>query len=74
MLAINYFTCGAVTRELPGNYPFVVQKLFIQSIVKDWEVPSCNLSASTYNTLLEQILGIVNTYFEQYDVLKRHVS
>jgi hypothetical protein len=66
----------AVTRELPNNYPFIVQKKYILAYVKKWDDPAQNLFVATVRTLKELTLHIVETHFGQYthSHLKQRVS
>ncbi|KAI0319264.1 P-loop containing nucleoside triphosphate hydrolase protein [Amylostereum chailletii] len=53
----------AVTRELPQNYPFLVQKEAIQRVVDKWDAPSRQLFASTKETLSARIMRLVDQHF-----------
>jgi len=66
----------AVTRELPNNYPFIVQKGYILAFVEKWDDPAQTLFVATVGKLKELTLRIVETHFEQYthNHLKQRVS
>jgi len=66
----------AVTRELPNNYPFIVQKGYIVAFVDQWGDPSQTLFLSTADKLKEMTLSIVDTHFGNYTHghLKQRVS
>ncbi|KAI9508381.1 P-loop containing nucleoside triphosphate hydrolase protein [Russula earlei] len=66
----------AVTRELPNNYPFIVQKEYIIAFVKEWDDPSQGLFISTVEKLKELTLCIVDKHFGPYTYghLKQRVS
>ncbi|KAI0302302.1 P-loop containing nucleoside triphosphate hydrolase protein [Multifurca ochricompacta] len=46
----------AVTRELPNNYPFIVQKEYILEFVTQWDDPAQSLFGSTIEKLKEIFL------------------
>ncbi|KAF8805211.1 hypothetical protein BYT27DRAFT_7258317 [Phlegmacium glaucopus] len=56
----------ARTRELPGNYPFVVQKTFIDAAIKKWRAPSLILCKTVHMTLSEHVKTLVNKHFNQF--------
>jgi hypothetical protein len=66
----------AVTRELPNNYPFVVQKNYIVAFVEQWGDPAQALFTFTANKLKELTLQIVDDHFAAYThgYLKQRVS
>ena len=66
----------AVTRELPNNYPFIVQKEYILAFVKKWDDPAQTLFVATVRKLKKLTLHIVETHFGQYthSHLKQRVS
>lgn len=64
VLIFPLFNFRAVTRELPGHFPFVVQQNLIQDIIQKWEFPALNLCAivramvnSHVNTLVMRHFG-----------------
>ncbi|KAH9976107.1 P-loop containing nucleoside triphosphate hydrolase protein [Lactifluus volemus] len=56
----------AVTRELPCNYPFIVQRQYIIERVNRWHMPAQALFDSVFNKLKEMTLCIVDVHFEPY--------
>ncbi|KAI0002262.1 P-loop containing nucleoside triphosphate hydrolase protein [Russula compacta] len=66
----------AVTRELPYNYPFIVQKEYIIAFVNQWDDPAQTLFASSVEKVKEITLRVVNTHFGNYthSHLKQRVS
>ncbi|KAG5634396.1 hypothetical protein H0H81_002114 [Sphagnurus paluster] len=56
----------ARTRELPGNYPFVVQRNLIQSVVKEWRAPAQLLGQSVYRVLVERVMSLVHDTFGEF--------
>ncbi|KAI0250048.1 P-loop containing nucleoside triphosphate hydrolase protein [Lactifluus subvellereus] len=56
----------AVTRELPNNYPFIVQKDYITKRVDEWHKPARILFDSIVEKLKEMTLCIIDTQFEHY--------
>ncbi|KAG5642512.1 hypothetical protein DXG03_002613 [Asterophora parasitica] len=59
------FECAnqARTRELPGNYPFVVQETYIKSFVRKWHYPAQILCHTVFRTLGEHVQRLVHTHF-----------
>ncbi|KAF8957357.1 P-loop containing nucleoside triphosphate hydrolase protein [Flammula alnicola] len=57
---------GARTRELPGHYPFVVQKTFIESIVKEWHAPSTVLCRTVHSTTSDHVKKLIHKHFGQF--------
>ena len=66
----------AVTRELPHNYPFIVQKDYIVAFVNKWDDPAQALFISTTAKLKEIALRVVDSHFKNYTHghLKQRVS
>jgi hypothetical protein len=66
----------AVTRELPYNYPFIVQKEYILAFVNKWGDPARALFISIAAKLKELTLRVVDTHFGNYThgYLKQRVS
>lgn len=54
----------ARTRELPDNYPFIVQKLYIAEIVTQWQRPAMQLFETIYKKLSEDINPQIIAHFE----------
>ena len=57
---------SARTRELPGHYPFVVQKTFIDSVIKEWHAPAHILCKTVHLTIAEHAKGIVTKHFREF--------
>jgi hypothetical protein len=55
--------CRARTRELPDNYPFVVQKAYIQEFTEMWASPSKLLFDQVYDILKEDLSALVQEHF-----------
>jgi len=66
----------AVTRELPYNHPFIVQKNYIVAFVNKWDDPAQALFISTTTKLREITLRVVDSHFGDYTHghLKQRVS
>ena len=66
----------AVTRELPYNHPFIVQKNYIVDFVNKWDNPAQALFISTTTKLRELTLRVVDDRFGDYTQghLKQRVS
>ncbi|KAF9479395.1 hypothetical protein BDN70DRAFT_878878 [Pholiota conissans] len=56
----------ARTRELPGNYPFVVQKNFIDKIIKEWHAPAQILCKTVHSTVHEHIKNLIRKHFAEF--------
>ncbi|KAF4621477.1 hypothetical protein D9613_001040 [Agrocybe pediades] len=56
----------ARTRELPGHYPFVVQKTFIDAILKNWRAPAVTLCKTVHATILEHVKMLVKKHFAHF--------
>ncbi|PPR05458.1 hypothetical protein CVT24_008227 [Panaeolus cyanescens] len=56
----------ARTRELPGHYPWVVQKTFIENIMKEWEAPALELCDSVFETLDFHIRKLISRHFSEF--------
>ncbi|XP_006461433.1 hypothetical protein AGABI2DRAFT_185678 [Agaricus bisporus var. bisporus H97] len=54
------------TRELPGNYPFVVQQGYIDECIKEWRSPAHILCKAVYNTVSEYFKRMVNQHFATF--------
>ena len=66
LLLIANLLSSAVTRELPCNYPFVVQKGYIIKYVDQWDQPTETLFKSTLEKLKGMTLCIVDKHFKDY--------
>jgi len=56
----------AVTRELPNNYPFIVQKGYIEAFVKQWDGPAQTLFTAIFQKVKEATLRVVDVHFGNY--------
>ncbi len=56
----------AVTRELPNNFPFIVKKHFIGTIIKEWHSPSKKLFDVTRKELTRRVKEVIEDHFSQY--------
>ena len=67
---------SAVTRELPDNYPFVVQKRAILQFVSLWRSPTLRLFESTQARVETLLLKLVSAdaHFGHYVKLKQLVA
>ncbi|EGN91813.1 hypothetical protein SERLA73DRAFT_127992 [Serpula lacrymans var. lacrymans S7.3] len=57
------FAHNALTRELPDNYPFVVQKAYIQRFIEQWHGPSMSFFDSVRNILKDDLEKLVTEHF-----------
>ncbi|KAJ6458250.1 P-loop containing nucleoside triphosphate hydrolase protein [Mycena sanguinolenta] len=57
---------AARTRELPGHYPFVVQKSFIAEFTNKWENPAIILCRFVHKTLAAHIKGLITLHFSSF--------
>jgi hypothetical protein len=66
----------AVTRELPNNYPFIVQKEYIEVFVKQWDGPAQTLFTAIAKKVKEATLRVVDVHFGNhgYSRFKQRVS
>ncbi|KIM86047.1 hypothetical protein PILCRDRAFT_5119 [Piloderma croceum F 1598] len=56
----------ARTRELPDNYPFVVQQAYISSIIAKWHDPALNLFDAVHRVLCDQVKQIIVEHFGDF--------
>jgi GTP-binding protein EngB required for normal cell division len=56
----------ARTRELPGNYPFVVKQNFISEYTKLWERPAKSLCSQIYALVIGQVKYTIQKHFSAY--------
>ncbi|KAF9465139.1 P-loop containing nucleoside triphosphate hydrolase protein [Collybia nuda] len=56
----------ARTRELPGNYPFVVQENFIKDIIKKWNKPADIFCQTVYAIMNEHVKKLVAQHFSAF--------
>jgi len=57
---------SAVTRELPGHYPYMVIKQYIVDFVDRWEEPSRQFFDITQKELTNRVHQLVEKHFAQY--------
>lgn len=57
---------SAVTRELPNNYPFIVQKEYILGFVGQWDEPAQALFTTVVEKVKEATLRVIDIYFGNY--------
>ncbi|KAJ2918308.1 hypothetical protein MD484_g2118, partial [Candolleomyces efflorescens] len=56
----------ARTRELPGNYPFVVQETFIKDVVVQWSAPALIYLRAVQTILSGYVKKLVTKHFEHF--------
>lgn len=56
----------ARTRELPGNYPFVVQQSLIGKTIKKWHFPSQILVKTVHALVMEHCKKLVTEHFSHF--------
>ena len=54
------------TRELPGNYPFVVQQSFIGKTIQKWHFPSQILVKTVHALVMEHCKKLVTKHFSHF--------
>ncbi|KAJ2930159.1 hypothetical protein H1R20_g6940, partial [Candolleomyces eurysporus] len=59
-------TSTARTRELPGNYPFVVQQTFIKDIIAKWSAPAFVYLEAVQVILSGYVKKLVTEHFEHF--------
>ncbi|KAJ7281014.1 P-loop containing nucleoside triphosphate hydrolase protein [Mycena rebaudengoi] len=57
---------NARSRELPGHYPFAVQKAYIAEFTCNWAYPAHALCASVHKTFSEQVRALITTHFSMF--------
>ncbi|KAF8145482.1 P-loop containing nucleoside triphosphate hydrolase protein [Mycena galopus ATCC 62051] len=57
---------NARSRELPGHYPFAVQKAYIAEFTCNWAHPAQALCASVHKTFSEQVKALIATHFSMF--------
>ena len=58
------FCSSARTRELPGHYPFVVQREFIRATVDEkWQGPAMILCRAVHKLVLNHVQKLVSNHF-----------
>ncbi|EMD32895.1 hypothetical protein CERSUDRAFT_76970 [Gelatoporia subvermispora B] len=64
---------NAVTRELPGHYPFEVTEYYISDLVSQWRVPAYNLFDTVLDILLAKTKTLIAEHFVQFPRLQQQV-
>ncbi|KAF8434364.1 P-loop containing nucleoside triphosphate hydrolase protein [Boletus edulis BED1] len=54
---------NARTRELPDNYPFVVQRAYIKEITQKWSTPAMIFFEDVYAILKDDLVNLVDAHF-----------
>lgn len=54
------------SRELPGNFPFVVQREYIKDILTKWEGPAMRLCEKVFQILMEHTRELVHRHFSTF--------
>ena len=57
---------SAVTRELPNNFPYIVKKQYIGTIVKLWDRPSRRFFDFARKELIKHVKVAIEEHFSQY--------
>ncbi|KAJ7813927.1 P-loop containing nucleoside triphosphate hydrolase protein [Mycena olivaceomarginata] len=57
---------AARTRELPGHYPFVVQKSFIAEFTVKWQAPAQVLCRVVHSTLAQHVKALITHHFSSF--------
>lgn len=60
------FRSRAVTRELPNNYPFVVQRGYIIDTVSQWDDPAKTLFDFAVEKVKEMMSRVIDSHFERH--------
>jgi len=56
----------ARTRELPDHYPFVVNKTFIDAVIRKWNTPAMDLCKTVHIVALEHVQKLVKQHFGSF--------
>ncbi|KAK7036327.1 P-loop containing nucleoside triphosphate hydrolase protein [Favolaschia claudopus] len=57
---------NARSRELPGHYPFAVQKAYIADFTRRWADPARALCTSVHKTLSAQVTTLITNHFSAF--------
>ncbi|KAJ6529313.1 P-loop containing nucleoside triphosphate hydrolase protein [Mycena capillaripes] len=57
---------NARSRELPGHYPFAVQKAYIAEFTHNCTPPTQALCASVHETFSEKVKALITTHFSKF--------
>jgi hypothetical protein len=66
IIVLSLHFARAVTRELPNNFPFVVKKRYVGTVVKKWGTPSKKLFDITKLELQKRVKELIEDQFSQY--------
>ena len=67
MLSHDLYPISARTRELPNNFPYIVKKHYIVSIVELWNRPSQQLFDSARKELNKHVKLQIKNHFSPYN-------
>lgn len=56
----------SLTRELPGHFPYSVQKAIIEKIIQQWKAPALELCQSVYQFVSEHVKELVRKNFAHF--------
>ena len=75
ILVITVSIHRARTRELPDHYPFVVNKTFIDAVIKKWDTPAMDLCKTVHKVASEHVQKLVKQHFGSFGqgYLEQHV-
>ena len=66
LLSLDSLLVSAITRELPGHYPYMVIKQYIVDFVDRWEEPSMQFFDITQKELTNSVHQLVEKHFSHY--------
>ena len=61
-----FYSHRARTRELPDHYPFVVNKTFVDAVIKKWNTPAMDLCKTVHKVAFEHVQKLVNQHFGSF--------
>ncbi|KAF5355093.1 hypothetical protein D9756_005579 [Leucocoprinus leucothites] len=56
----------SVSRELPGHFPFIVEREYIRGTLMKWDKPATILCESVYRILINQTKDLVRQHFSTF--------
>lgn len=56
----------SLTRELPGHFPYSVQKAIIEKIIQQWKAPALDLCKSIHQFVSEHVKELVKKNFAHF--------
>lgn len=59
-------TCRSVSRELPGHFPFIVEREYIKDILLKWDRPATALCERVYRILTDHTQELVHQHFATF--------